>query len=83
MSPVLTSPFQACTQHQSASLGVVQFYLEGEGTVKTKGDLPALVMLVNTDLEDVPLTRRPPGARLHPGTEGGLTEGRRDPEAQS
>ena len=40
-------------------------------------------MLVNIDLENVPLTGGPPGARLHPGTEGGLTEGRTDPKTQS
>ena len=79
LSPHISLPGLHITS-QSGSLVVVQFYLKSEGTVKAKGDIPALVVLVNIDLENVPLTGGPPGARLHPGTEGGLSEGRTDPK---
>ena len=58
------------SQHNSQSVSQsVLFYLKSEGAVKTKGYVPALVMLVHVDLENIPLPGGPPGSCLHPGTE--------------
>ena len=74
----VTSPFHACTHsHVSCYRGPSGQHLESDVCIEGEADVPLAVVLVDVQLEEVPLPVGPQGHRLHVGAELGL--GRHQP----